>query len=472
MRLRQIASALIVWLCAAPVLDPAAAQGISPAEQQIGKEYRPPPPLPEPLSTSRSPEELPTVETPYSLEDLLQMAAQENPTLRQARTHVSAELGKAIEAGLYPNPQVAYEAEQIFVDSEINGRDTPGEFQGGVLQQRIVTAHKLRLSRAKYMRRVQVAEHLVMAQQYRVYNDVRIHFYHALAAAQMADIRRELLKTAEDRSITARELYNMGQARVSDIHRANITLQRARLDVATAENQYEEQFRRLMSLAGTPIVSGRLEGELNANEEPITFEEAYQRIVDESPELMAARAKLSVDQMTVRRERVEWVPDLVVHGGSGYNFEADDTVAMAGVRIELPLFDHNQGTIRQAQADLRRQQGEISRVELELMQRLAGVYREYSTAVLHASEYERVILPESRAAYEELLQSYQRDRVDWPDVLSAQHDYFDARLSYIGYLEQARINRVLIDGFLLHDGLMAAPAPMPPGHIDAVPKPR
>jgi outer membrane protein TolC len=208
------------------------------------------------------------------------------------------------------------------------------------------------------------------------------------------------------------------------------------------------------------------------DQSPLSFEEAYQRIVDESPELMAARAKLAVDQMTVQRERVEWVPDLVVHGGTGYNFEADDTVAMAGVRMELPLFDRNQGTIRQARADFNRQKGEIRRVEMQLLDRLASIYREYSTSLLHAHEYERVILPESQAAYEELLESYKRNRVDWPDVLSAQHDYFDARLAYVGYLEMVRTNEVLIEGFLLHDGLMAAESPMPPGHIDAVSKPR
>jgi outer membrane protein, heavy metal efflux system len=472
MRVSTIGGLFLTALCALQFPGSASAEELAPVQLQIGREYTSPPPQPEPPKSLQEAEELPALEVTFSLEDLLRLAAQGNPTLRQARMHVSAELGKALEAGLYPNPQLAYEAEQIFVDSDVNGRDTPGEFQGGVFEQRIVTAHKLRLSRAKYMRRVQVAEHLAMAQQFRVYNDVRIHFYRAVAAAQVVDIRRELLKTAEDRSVTARELYNMGQARVSDIHRANIGLQRARLDVATAESQYAEQFRRLTSLVGAPATCGRLAGVLTANENPLSFDEAYQRIVDESPELMAARAKLAVDQMTVRRERVEWVPDLVVHGGTGYNFEVDDTVAMAGVRMELPLFDRNQGTIRQAQADFVRQQGEIERIELQLRDRLAGVYREYSTALLHAREYERVILPESQAAYEELLESYQRNRIDWPDVLSAQHDYFDARLAHVGYLEQVRTNEVLIDGFLLHDGLMAAESPMPPGHIEAVPKPR
>jgi hypothetical protein len=38
--------------------------------------------------------------------------------------------------------------------------------------------------------------------------------------------------------------------------------------------------------------------------------------------------------------------------------------------------------------------------------------------------------------------------------------------------EQVRTQAVLVRGYLLHGGLMAAAGPTPPGHIDAVAKPR
>lgn len=409
--------------------------------------------------------------TSMSLEEVLSLAAQNNPTLRQARLHISAELGKALQAGLYPNPIFSYEGEQIFLDTE-DDKDSPGEWQGGMIEQRIVTAGKLRLSREKYLRRAHVSEHLAMVQQFRVCNDVRIHFYNALAAGDTLAIRRELLKTAEDSAVTAQESYNMGQARRPEVRRANVALQRARLDLLNAENAYREAFRRLTALVGVPLNVGLLEGELMPQCPTLTFDEAYSRLVAESPELAAARAKLSVDQATVRRESVEWVPDVVVRGGTGYNFDANETTAMASVAIEVPLYDRNQGTLRQARADYARQRREIERVELMLRNQLASTYQEYATAMQHVYEYERVILPELKAAYSELLDSYKQNRVDWPDVLDAQRDYFDSRLTQIDNLVRARTREVLIYGFLLHDGLMAAPGATPPGHIDAVPKPR
>ncbi|CAE7476167.1 czcC_4, partial [Symbiodinium sp. CCMP2456] len=298
---------------------------------RAGDEYTSPPRIPSSLDEMAALDRsaLSTASVTYQLDDLLTLAANNNPTLVQARLHISSELGKALQAGLYPNPVFSYEGEQIFLDVA-GDKDSPGEFQGGVLQQRFVTAGKLRLSREKYLRRAHVSEHLAMVQQFRVCNDVRIHFYNALAASETLAIRRELVRTAEDGAVTAQESYNMGQARRPEVRRANVMLQRARLDLLSAENTYNESFRRLASLVGTPIEVGVLSGELLPQCPPLSFDEALARLVAESPELAAARAKLAVDQATVQRERVQWVPDVVVRGGTGYNFDAKETVAVAG----------------------------------------------------------------------------------------------------------------------------------------------
>ncbi len=407
----------------------------------------------------------------YRLDDFLTLAAQNNPTIRQARLQISAQTAKALQAGLYPNPTLNYIGEQIGVDVE-GDKDSPGEFQGMTVSQRFVTAGKLKLSREKYMRRAHVSEHLAMAQQFRVCNDVRIHFFRALAGREIVELRKELLKTAEDGAVTARELYNQGQATRPQVRKSSIALQRARLDVLSAENHYRESFRRLVAIVGVDLTDGVVSGDLMPQGEPLSYQEAMSLVLTESPELAAARAKLAADRITVRREQVEWVPDIVAEGGAGYNFEAKETTAAAGVSIELPVFDRNQGTIRQAQLDYRRQQEEIRRTELMLGQQMANVYQQYLTALQIATEYDRVIIPEAELAYQELLESYKANRVDWPTVLDAQMDYFDSRLTRVQHLEQVRTNEVLVRGYLLHGGLMAAPGPTPPGHIDAVAKPR
>lgn len=407
-----------------------------------------------------------------TLDDLLSMACQNNPTLRQAQEQVRGTLGKALEAGLWPNPTVFYVAEQIFVDS-MTDTDTPGEFQGGAIQQEIVTAGKRRLSRQKYLARARTAEWMAVAQQWKVCNDVRIHFWRTLGHRQIVDIRKELLKHAEDDAVTARERYNLGQATRAELHMSNVALQRARLALLNAENLYRSQFGRLTSLAGVELspqpLAGDLEGE---SEELIDFNAALSRMYAESPEILAARAKWQADSITVQRERVEPIPNVFVQVGSGYNFESREPVASAQVFFDVPIFDRNQGTIRQAEADLRRQSAEIRRTELRLRDQLSQTYQDYLTALQHVTEFQAVILPEARSAYASQLDAYKEDRQNWGDVLQSQRAYFDLREQYVQNLILWRTNEALINGFLLHGGLDAAPSPTPPGHIDAVAQPR
>lgn len=435
-------------------------------ESEAGHEFQRPPATPAAPQAMEANQVLVPQGQPLTLDVLEAMACQNNPTLLQAQSQIEGELGKAIQAGLWPNPTLNYIQEQIGVAG------TPGEFVGGTFTQRIVTGHKLDLSRAKFLARTQAAEWHALEQQYRVLNDVRVHYFRARGHFELVQIYRDLLKSAEDNVLTTREQYNVGQATLAQVHLANVALQRARLDLLRNENDYRQSFEALTALVGVDLPLAPLATPLERDLTPIDYQDALFRLVSQSPQLQAARSKLESDQITIRRELVEPVPDIVVEAGVGRNFEADETTAVARVGIELPIFDRNQGTIRQAEADFARQQGEIRRLELILKQNLARTYRDYLTALQHATNYGEVILPEARSAYELQLHSYKDNRITWPEVLRTQEDYFMLRAEYIRNLIAWRENEILISGFLLHGGLTAPSAPPPPGHINAVPKPR
>src|SRR5207253_2727539 len=50
---------------------------------------------------------------PLTLADLQRMAVSTNPLIRQASADVEAARGGALQAGLYPNPTVGYEGDQV-----------------------------------------------------------------------------------------------------------------------------------------------------------------------------------------------------------------------------------------------------------------------------------------------------------------------------------------------------------------------
>ena len=394
------------------------------------------------------------------------LARVNNPTLVQARAHVQANDAKALQAGLYPNPRIGYVAEQIGVAG------TAGELHGAFVEQEIVTGGKLRLSREKYKLRARAAELFADAQQRKVINDVRAHFYRALAKKEILGVHGSLLRNAEDNLVTVREMLNLGQSDQSDMHLAKASLERARLDVLMAENDYRASLSDLATGVGAELREAEPTGQLEGPLTVIDFEEVLGRLLDEHPGLAAARLEVQADEITVRREQREVIPNLIVGAGVGRNFETREAVYSAQLSVRIPLFDRNQGTVRQASADLERQRAEVRRQELQLRRELAKRYRSYLTALQHVRDYQQVVLPEARRAYELRLEAHRKNRQDWQPVLAVQDNYYQERLAYAQHLLEWRDGEVAINGLLLVGGLEPVEGPMPRGHIDAIAKPR
>jgi cobalt-zinc-cadmium efflux system outer membrane protein len=402
-----------------------------------------------------------------SLADLEQMALQGNPTLAQAAAAVDVSRGKALQAGLYPNPTIGYHGENIGIAG------TAGEFQGGVVQQTIVTAGKLRLSRAKYNQEAYEAELLALAQQYRVLNGVRLRYWELLALQRTIELYQSLLGNAEEALRTTREMSNTGQANRADVLLAQARLNGARIALLTVQNQYPALWQHLAALVGSPhLPPGPLAGQLDQCGPPLDWDSALGRLLAESPELQAAQAHLRRDQIMVRREQVQPIPNVVLQGEAGYSPESRNAVATAQVGVTLPIFNRNQGTIQEAKADLARSEAEVVRVELSLRERLADAFNRYRTARQTAELYRDGIVPQATEAYEVQLDMYRKRRTPWREVVSLQRNVLEEKVRYTRSLLELREAEVEIGGLLLVDGLTIPPAPLSAGHLEANPNPR
>lgn len=418
--------------------------------------------LPEPLGREE------TGQDAFSLADLEAIALQNNPTLAQAAAQIAGSRGAALEAGLYPNPIIGYEAEQI------GAAGTPGEIQGGFVQQTIVTAGKLRLSRAKYNQEAFEASILATGQQLTVLNGVRTRFYEVLADQRMTELRRELLANSEENLRTTREMFNTGLANEAEVLLAEIEVNRAQIALADEENNLAALWQHLAAVIGWPDLPRKaLAGQLEPDSLSLDWDKSLAVLLQESPEIQAARAHVVHDQITVQRERVQPVPDIRIQASSGYNFETQNAVAgQVQIGLNVPLWDKNQGTIMQAQADLSRSRADVRRVELSLQQRLADVYRQYRTAALSVKLYRDANIPKATKAYEIQLDMYEKRRVAWPEVVKLQQNLFHVKSEYTRNLLQLRTAEVAITGLLMVDGLNSPASPRPGGHINATPRPR
>lgn len=389
-----------------------------------------------------------------SLNDFEQLALQNNPTIKQAQALVRGSAGLARQAGLWPNPSVGYQGEQI------RGGSYNGGEQGAFVQQTIVLGGKLRLRRNVFEQEQKVNEAGLQEQKLNVVGGVRAQFYTALAQLRTVEIRQELLRTAIDAAATAHQLANVGQADAPDILQSEVEAEQEKLGLAEAQRGYIQAFQQLATIVGQPDMPlSLLDGKLDAPPE-IDTAQAMQNIIQNSPSIKRAEEEANRAQAALKRDKREAIPDLTLRAGFQQNREQDPNSlrpvggqGFASASIQIPIFNRNQGNIEAAKAEFERNHQEVARIKLVLAQQAQPLIQRYETSRLQAERYRTQMIPRAQRAYQLYLQKYQSMAAAYPEVIISQRTLFQLQESYTRSLAELWSSAIELQNFLLVDGL-------------------
>ncbi len=395
-----------------------------------------------------------------TLQDLEKMALAGNPSLAQAEAGSHAALGRARQAGLYPNP----------VLGATGDHNTPvfnGGSLGGFVEQRIVIGGKLGLSRHAADQDAAAAMELQNSARLRVLTDLRRLYYRGLGEQRLLDVRKQMADATARTAATFAELNNVGQADRPDQFTAEIEAQRAALAVTMAGNALARTWREIAAVVNQTelnrpsLAPGTLEGDLEAvpNLDPET---TLERVLNESPDLHAAQMEASRSATLVKRARVEKIPDVTVRGGVRYNREplyatglepgttpgAVGTEGFFDVGVEIPIFNLNQGAVTAAEADADHARLEVERRRAALRRQFAIVYGEYSDATAAIARYKTEMLPRARQALEMYQANFRQTAGPYTQILAAERSLIQIEDDYIAQLIVAWQSVAEIQGLL------------------------
>lgn len=377
-----------------------------------------------PLPPAGQPEQAPqpleqsSVPVGMTLAELEEMAVRCNPTVAQAANRIEAARGRCVQVGLYPNPVAGY------IGAEI-GNEGQGGQQGSFVGQEIVTAGKLRLNRNIALQEIQQAEWAWHAQRQRVLTDVRRSFYDVLVAQRKVELTEQVLRIGEEGVRSTEALMKAKEVARADALQAYIEAESARVLLEKAKNQYAAAWRNLAAVVGDANMPPRpLAGEAWDGIAVLNWEETYNRLLAESPQLASARTGVARAQATVARECAQRIPNIDMQMAVQYDNATKDTFATVQAGVPVPIFNRNQGNIRRAQAELMAAQNEVQRVQLDLQQRLAAVFEQYATARYQVEKYSRDILPSAKTSLDLADKGYRQGEYNYLFLLTAQRTYF------------------------------------------------
>ncbi len=399
-------------------------------------------------STQSTPEARPGL----TLDHFEALARTHNPTLAGAAALVTQQQGVLKQAGLYPNPTVGY----VRSDPDQQPRS---QTQGVFVSQDIVTAGKLQLAQASARQEVEQSTWQLQAQEARVVNDVRIRFYETLGAQQSVLAALDLEKIALEGARVAEQLLAAKVGTRPDLLQAEIQLNVVRASLRDARLRYDGAWRQLAAVVGVQgmppeLLAGALEDEMPALE----WDALVQQLLADNPLLKAQDAQISAAQYDLKLTRVQVIPNLNVQVVAQRDSTEKYSSVSTFVGLPIPIFNRNQGNIVSAEGRLIQQRKEYERIQLALIDQLAGSFRQYQSLRHQAQQLKTEILPRAKENLDLTMQGYKAGRFDFARVLTARQLYFQSSLTYIDALTECRKTAIEIAGLQLTGGLNPAEA--------------
>lgn len=359
-----------------------------------------------------------------SLTHFQSLAIENNPTIQALAATTQKAAGYRTQVGLRPNPIVGYQAVQL----ADQGTDQHTMF----FERQFVRGGKLELNQSVLNEALRAQRFEYDAQQIRVLTDIEIKFFEVLAAQRRVELVSEFESVVEkglelsETRMKAQEgtKVDVLQARIQK-NEINLLRQQAEIALATA-------WQELVAIAGVPdLPMTQVVGELPQQAELLDWRAFASAVVETSPELEAARARVARARANLSRQGVQAIPNITAQLAAGLDNGTNSGVINLQVGVPIPTNNRNQGNISAAQAELCRAIKEAERVELSIKSRFAAIAREYDSALAAVEQYTREILPSAVESLQLADESHKAGESSFVQVLVARKTFFDSNISFL-----------------------------------------
>jgi cobalt-zinc-cadmium efflux system outer membrane protein len=404
---------------------------------------------------------------PVEVDELVKFAVARNPRLGKATFAIEAAQGRFVQAGLYPNPELGINWD------EIGDRTGPG----GILtvpklSQQIVTGRKLSLSQAVSANEVNQSTLDLLGERYAVVGSVRAAFYDLYSLERRVAILDEIVKLAADAVSNGNKLLEGKQIAKLDLLQLEVELERFRAKAEASRREVPGARKRLAAAIGDPRMA--IASVAGPFEEVPKYdaERTLETVLATHPEVRRARVGVERAQAAIRRAEVEVIPNLTFTTGYIRQYENQSRDFALGLSAPIPVWNRNQGNIRTAKAELGMAVQDVGRMENDLAERVATALRSYASALKEADQYKNEIIPRAEETYKLSVEAFKGGQFEYLRVIQSQRTVAEARLEYNRALGDAWKASAELSALLLEEWWPGVPPQKIPKIGPVVPPPK
>jgi cobalt-zinc-cadmium efflux system outer membrane protein len=309
---------------------------------------------------------------PLTLADLQRLGETYNPAIKSALAAVEAAKANAYQAGMYPNPTVAWEHDTV--------ETGPAGYPGGYFDQLIITGGKLTVAQAMATMDALAAKLALRKAKADMWTQVRSNYFAVLVALQGIRFSEALFKFADylyDYQIIQLTVAKKA-AGYEPMQLRPLVLQ-ARFDIIQARNKYLAAWRQLAASLGLPdMPPSEVAGSVDMPMPEFDYNAVLSRL-EYHTNVRSSLVSVQKAKYNVRYQKLVPLPDVGARllAQKDYTTPPNQVVHSAVMYMTLPVWNQNQGGIRRAEWQLAQAAADPVRARNDLITTLADAYNRY-----------------------------------------------------------------------------------------------
>lgn len=374
-----------------------------------------------------------------TLSSALLLALRQNPSLAALRNEIQAQDGAVQQAALPPNPVFDATGENL-ANPALRGVD--GKSLTLSLSQKILLGGKL----DKATRFAELGRELAVwdykSEHMDVAAEVLLGYVDVLRSQQVLQLADDLAKLADQMMKVVSTRVQAGAASPVDETRARVSLASVQIEQQRAMRELTAARKRLTATWGqTTAEFDFAEGQLEPTQ-PVPPFSLLKSHLDRNPDIARWNSEIVRRRASIAVAESQAIPDLTINLGVQQYLNTGDNALGAGISMPVPLFDRNQGTIKQAHQQFNKSLHQQKNTQISLATVLSDVYGQLTAAYSEVEILEKTVIPGAQSAYQAIEKGYRGGKFSLVDVLVAQRTLFNAEIQHLkalaGY-HQAKI---------------------------------
>jgi cobalt-zinc-cadmium efflux system outer membrane protein len=252
-----------------------------------------------------------------------------------------------------------------------------------------------------------------------------------VAAQERLSLTQEIVGISQRLLDTAGERVRSGKASPLEEMKAKVELSTVRADLEESRQAVLSARQRVAATwGGTRPRFAMAAGRLEISGVIPTADQVF-ALVEQNPDVARWTTEMQRRQAVVRWERRKAIPDLTLAAGLKREKVAGEGSVKGfamGAAIPIPIFDRNQGGIKESQYNVAKGREEQRAARARVLTEMADAFQSMASAHARSAILGQQVVPEAQKAFDAASAGYSEGKFPYLDVLDAQRTVFGARV--------------------------------------------